>query len=263
MSEGEQPEEKSFWAHLDDLRSTLFKIAGTLLVFFVGFLAFMPYIFDHVVLAPCHSDFFLYKYLTKFSEAFPLVSQFSSPEFHIDIINTKLTSQFFTHLTTSLWFSLVFAFPVILYFLWQFISPALYKNEKHGAIMAFGFGSIMFYIGVCVGYFIVFPITIRFLYEYELSEAITNMLALDSYMSNFLMLNLVMGIVFELPLLSWVLSQIGLLHRSFFKRYRKHSIVALMILTAIITPTGDPFTLFVVFLPIYCLYEGSAFLVKK
>ena len=121
----------------------------------------------------------------------------------------------------------------------------------------------MFYIGLAVGYFLVFPITLRFLYTYQLSGAITNSLSLDPYMDNFMMLNLIMGITFELPLLAWALSSIGLLRRQFFKRYRRHAIVVLLILAAVITPTGDPFTLMIVFLPIYLLYEASAIIVKK
>ncbi|MGN1258427.1 MAG: twin-arginine translocase subunit TatC, partial [Candidatus Limisoma sp.] len=113
------------------------------------------------------------------------------------------------------------------------------------------------------GYFLVFPITLRFLYQYQLSGNITNMLTLDSYMDNFMMLNLVMGLVFELPLLAWVLSLMGMVRRSFFRRFRRHAVVVLLIVAALITPTGDPITLLIVFLPLYLLYEGSALIVKR
>ena len=122
---------------------------------------------------------------------------------------------------------------------------------------------MLFYVGVAVGYFLVFPITLRFLYQYQLSGNITNMLTLDSYMDNFMMLNLVMGLVFELPLLAWVLSLMGIVRRSFFRRFRRHAVVVLLIVAALITPTGDPITLLIVFLPLYLLYEGSALIVKR
>ena len=162
-----------------------------------------------------------------------------------------------------MWLAVVFAFPVLLYLLWTFVRPALYEKEVRGARIAFALGTVMFYLGVAVGYFLVFPITMRFLFTYQLSSTIHNQLSLDSYMDNFLMLNLVMGLVFELPLLAWALSAIGILRRKFFSRYRRHAVVVLLVLAAVITPTGDPFTLMIVFLPLYLLFEVSALIVKK
>ncbi len=119
----------------------------------------------------------------------------------------------------------------------------------------------MFYLGVATGYFLVFPLAVRFLAGYQLSEAIRPIVSLDSYMDNFFMLLVMMGTVFELPLLAWLLGRIGVLTRSFFRRYRRHAIVVLLIVAAVITPTGDPFTLFLVFTPIYALWEIGARLV--
>lgn len=256
-------DEKSFWGHLDDLRSMLFKIIGVLVVFMAVFFVFMPHIFDRVVLAPCHGDFVLYRVFARITAAIPGLTPFDTENFDIHLINVKLTSQFFIHMSTSFWLAVTFAFPFILYFLWAFVKPALYENERHGARTAFALGSVMFFLGIAVGYFVVFPVSLRFLYTYELSPTITNALTLDSYMDTFLTLNFIMGIVFELPLLAWTLSAVGILRRSFFRRYRRHAIVALIVLAAIITPTGDPFTLAVVFLPLYLLYEGSALVVRK
>ena len=120
----------------------------------------------------------------------------------------------------------------------------------------------MFYLGVTIGYFLVFPLTLRFLADYQLSESIPNTISIDSYMDNFLVIVLMMGTVFELPLLAWLLGKMGFLTRGFFSKYRRHAIVALLIDAALITPTGDPFTLFVVFMPIYGLWEFSSRLVK-
>ena len=121
----------------------------------------------------------------------------------------------------------------------------------------------MFYIGCAVGYFLVFPFTFRFLMEYELSPHIQNQINLSSYIGNFTMLIMVMGIVFEMPLLAWLLSQFGILHKSFLREYRRHAIVILLVAAAIITPSGDPFTLMLVFVPLFVLYEMSILVVRK
>ena len=158
---------------------------------------------------------------------------------------------------------MLLTFPYLVWEVWKFVSPALYENEKRNVRWVFLFGTVMFFVGCAVGYFLVFPMTLRFLATYQLSAAITEHVSLDSYMDNFLMLIFVMGVVFEMPLLSWLLSQIGLLNRSFFQKYRRYAIVALLVGAAFITPSSDPFTLSIVFLPLYGLYELSAFFVKK
>ena len=135
-------------------------------------------------------------------------------------------------------------------------------NERRNMRFTFVFGTVMFFIGCMVGYSVVFPLTLRFLYNYQLSADISNQLSLDSYMDNFLMLVFMMGIIFELPLVSMFLGKVGLLNRSFFREYRRHAIVALLVVSAFITPSSDPFTLMAVFIPIYILWELSAFLVR-
>lgn len=253
----------SFWDHLEELRWTLFRSIIALVVFtIIGFIV-MPWLYDRVIMAPCYPDFFLYKYMCHVSKIIPFFPDFCDQTLTIDIINIKLTSQFFFHISTSFWLALILTCPYLLWEVWRFVSPALYDHEKKSARWVFLFGTIMFFIGCLVGYSIVFPMTLRFLYSYELSTLINNQLSLDSYMDTFLMLIFIMGVVFELPLVSFFLSKVGLLRRSFFKQYRKHAVVALLVLAAIITPTGDPFTLAVVFLPLYILYELSAFLVEK
>lgn len=256
-------DEKSFWGHLEDLRKVLFRMVLVLVVFVGVLFVYMPEIFDNFILAPCNGDFPLYRFFESVTRQFPSLPQFTAEGYHVELINTKLASQFFTHINTSIWLAIVLAFPILLYLLWDFVRPALYPKERRGATMAFFGGTLLFYLGVAVGYFLVFPITLRFLYEYQLSATIENWLSLDSYMDNFIMLNLIMGIVFELPLLAWILSIVGILRRSFFRRFRRHAVVVLLVLAAIITPTGDPITLMIVFLPLYLLYEFSALIVKK
>lgn len=258
----ENQNDMSFWDHLEELRHTLFKIGGVLVVFAIAFFIFMPDIFDNIILAPCKGDFVLYQLFENITKKFPSLPQFSTEGFKVELININLASQFFIHMTTSLWLAVVFAFPFIVWFLWNFIKPALYENERRGSERAFLLGVTMFFLGVAVGYFVVFPITLRFLAEYKVSELVPNQISLNSYMDNFLMLIFIMGIVFEMPLVAWLLSKMGFLHREFFAQYRRHAVVVLLILAAFITPTGDPFTLCIVFLPLYLLYELSSYFVS-
>lgn len=255
--------EMSFWGHLDALRSVLWKAAVVLLVCVVGFFAIMPDLFDSVILAPCRGDFVLYRLFERITRMFPMMPQFSSEGFHVELINIQLASQFFIHMSTSFWLALVCSCPVLLYLLWTFVKPALYENEVRGVRWAFSLGTLMFFIGVAVGYYVVFPVTLRFLAEYQVSALVPNQISLDSYMDTFVTMLFVMGLVFELPLVAWTLGAIGILHRDMLRKYRRHAIVALLVAAAFITPTGDPFTLMIVFLPLYLLYELSIFFVKQ
>ncbi len=263
MAEKEQLQEMSFWDHIDALRAVLIRVVIVLVVTTLGLFFVMPTIFDSVILAPCHGDFVLYRLFERMTSSVPWLPQFSTQGFEVQLINIKLASQFFIHMSSSFWLALVLTFPVLLYLLWTFIAPALYPGEKRGVKLAFLIGCGMFFLGVAVGYFVVFPVTLRFLADYHVSQLVPNQISLDSYMDTFLMLIFVMGIIFELPLVAWLLGTLGVLHRDFFRNYRRHAVILLLMLAAIITPTGDPFTLMVVFLPIYLLYEVSAFLVPQ
>lgn len=246
----------SFWAHFDVLRGVLFRIGALVVALSVLSFVFMPQIFDVVILAPCHGDFILYR-------LFDAITGSGAGEgFEMTLINTRLASQLSIHLSTSFELALVAGFPVVIYMLWGFVKPGLYPEERRHAVRAFMAGNVMFYMGVAVGYFLIFPLTLRFLATYQLSDMIPNTITIDSYMDNFTVIILVMGIVFEMPLLGWLLGRMGLLSRGFFSKYRRHAIVALLVLAALITPTGDPFTLFVVFVPLYMLYEATAMTVK-
>lgn len=258
----QQQEEMTFWGHLDVLRKVLFKIITVVILFTVIFFIFMPTIFDKVILAPCRGDFWLYQFFQDVTSSFPFLPQFVADGYEVHLINIQLASQLFVHMSSSFWLALVFSFPIILYFIWGFIRPALYENEIRGVRKAFVFGSVMFFIGIAIGYLLIFPITLRFLADYQLSALIPNQVSLDSYMDTFLMMIFILGIVFEMPLLAWALGAAGILYRGFFSRYRKHAIVVLLIAAAVITPTSDPFTLAIVFLPLYMLYELSALFVK-
>jgi len=246
-------EDKSFWDHLDDLRACLIRALVIFVVFLIGSFIALQYIFDPVILGPSKGDFFIYKALGFI---------YGSAQ-DVDIININVASQFMTHMTTSLWMGLLLSFPFLMYQLWIFIRPALYKNEIKGVRTAFCSGTVLFYIGCAVGYLLVFPITFRFLTQYSISQEIVNHISLNSYMSILITMVFVMGLVFELPSLSWMLGKIGILNKQMLKEWRRYAVAILLVLAAIITPTGDPFTLMVVFVPLYLLYELSILVVKK
>ncbi len=257
LDKSEDKMSMTFWDHLEAFRGVLFRVSIALTICMIGCFIVMPYIFTDYILGPVSSDFIVYKWLSGIKGDGVWLPDFSNDKFHVDLININVASQFMTQITTSFWLAVVIVFPFLMYQLWGFIKPALYANERRSVSVAFTGGALMFYVGCLVGYFLVFPFTFRFLSQYQLSATIVNQISLDSYMSNFLMLILVMGIVFELPLLAWVLGSMRLIHKEMLRKYRRHAVVVLLILAAIITPTSDPFTLLVVFLPLYLLYELS------
>ncbi|MDE6197395.1 MAG: twin-arginine translocase subunit TatC, partial [Muribaculaceae bacterium] len=249
-------QQMSFWEHLDDLRRVLFRIIVVMAVLVVACFAFMPQIFDAVIMAPCSGTFPTYAFFDRVASAAGIGADLATDaSFKVDIVSLELASQLFIHLSASCWTALMLGFPFIIYMLWTFVSPALYQHERRNARTAFVFGNVMFYLGVACGYFLIFPLAVRFLADYQLSDLVPNVISLDSYTDTFVTIVFLMGVVFELPLLAWLLGRMGLLTRRFFSLYRRHAIVALMVLAAVITPTGDPFTLFAVFIPIYMLWE--------
>ena len=258
--------EMTFWDHLDVLRGSLFRVVGVLAVVLVGVFIALPHIFDSFVLGPTRGDFFVYKWFAFLSNGHgksSLIMPDLGSEFHVDIININVASQFLTHISTAFWFSLVLIFPYLIYEIWRFVKPALFPNENQGVGKAFLFGTGLFYIGCTVGYCLVFPLTFRFLTQYQVAAAITNQISLNSYISTFLTIVFIMGAVFEIPILAWILSLLGILKKSFLKNSRRYAVVVLVALAALITPSGDPFTLTVVFLPLYLLYELSILVVKE
>ncbi len=252
----------TFWDHLEELRWSAFRVIGVWLVLAVGYFLAMPYIFDNVILAPCNADFVLYDVMQNVAQRFGVDAGNIVGDFNVQIINIELIAPLFIHISTAFTLSVVTAVPYLLYEIWKYISPALYSAEQRGVKYAFFFGTLMFFLGVAVGYFLIFPLTLRFLSTYQLSPSVDSMLSLSSYIDNFSMMVISMGIAFELPILLWLLSLLGVITREMLKEYRRHAIVVIVIIAAVITPTSDPFTLTLVALPLYMLYELSLLVVK-
>ena len=237
----------TFWDHLDELRGVIIRaLVVTMLAAAVAFV--MKDELFAVVLAPRTSDFITYRLM-------------GVEPFSIHLMNTGLTEQFMIHLKTAMYAGVLVASPYIIYMLFGFIAPALYDNERHYATLLCTSGYLMFMLGTALNYLLIFPLTLKFLGTYQVSADVANMLTLQSYMDTLLMMNLVMGIVFELPVVSWILGKMGLINAQMMSTMRRHAVVVILIVAAIITPTTDAFTLFVVALPIWLLYEMSIVIV--
>ncbi len=226
----------TFWDHLEELRRCILRSLAVATTF--------------AVLAFCFKD-----------ELFSIVLAPKDPS--VQLINTELTSQFMIHLQVAFYAGLIIAAPYVIYELYKFVSPALYDNEKRYATRIILSSYVMFLSGMLFSYYVVFPFTIRFLGNYQVTDEVNNLISLSSYIDTFVVLCLMMGVVFELPILSWLLGKLGLLNRPLMQQYRRHALVAILIIAAVITPTSDAFTLLIVSAPIYFLYEISTFVVPK
>lgn len=237
--------EMSFWDHLDELRGTLFRSALFLCAFSCLGLCFRERLFDGIILAPSRPDFRLYRLL--------------GWNISIDLINIDLSAQFFVHLRASVAAGLILSFPFIIMEIWKFVAPALYAGEKRALRLAFLLSTVLFYLGVLVGYFVVLPLCLQFFINYTVSTEVVNTISLGSYMSMFTSMVLLNGLVFEFPTVMLALSRLGVVDRAALRRGRKYAFVAILIVAALITP-ADPVSMFVLAIPMYFLYEFSILL---
>ena len=254
MSQEKKPENLTFWDHVEELRHCLFRILIAALVASVVAFCFKDVLFA-VVLAPKNADFVTYRLFQRLSG--------DVPQFSLSLINVDLAQQFIVHMKVALYVGLLVASPYIIYVLFGFIAPALFDSERRFAVRAVTSGYLMFIAGVLLNYFLIFPLTVRFLGSYQVSSDVANLISLESFISTLLMLSLMIGIVFELPVMCWLLAKMGVLKSTFMKQYRRHAIVVIVALAAIITPTADAFTLSLVAIPIYLLFEVSVLIVKR
>ena len=232
----------SFWEHLDVLRGALIRVLAVVFALSCLGLAFKEPLFK-VILAPARPDFFIYRLL--------------GMDFGMTLINVDISAQFVTHLRASVVAAFILSFPYLVWEIWRFVLPALYAGEKKAVRRTFLLSSVLFYVGAAVGYFIVLPLCLQFFMGYSISPDITNTATLRSYMSMFSSLVLLMGIAFEFPSVILLLSMLGIVDRPLLRRGRKYAFVALLIVAAFITPTGDPLSMLLLAAPLYLLYELS------
>ena len=225
----------SFWDHLDELRSVLLKSLIAWIVASIAAFCFKKPLFDIIFR--------------------PLGVQ--------KLINIDVTAQFFTHVQVSFCIGFVIALPLIVAWLYGFVAPALYQNEKRYSVIFMLSALLLFVAGVALNYFVIFPLSFRLLSTYQVSDVVINRISLGSYISLLLVLSILLGLLFEVPIVTWLLSKLGLLRKEHLKKYRRHVFVAILIIAAVITPTGDPFTLLLVTLPVYALYELSIAIIRE
>lgn len=253
------PNALSFGEHLEELRKMLIRVLAVVFVIAVVIFYFKDKTFD-LLLAPSQWDFVTYRAIEKVLHA--LGSSFTFDEYHVNLIATELSSQFMTHVSAALYLSLLLASPYILFELFRFVTPALYEKERKYSVGMGVIVFILFIVGVLMSYFVLFPVAFRFLGTYSVSDAVESNITLKSYISTFTTLTLVMGLVFQLPVIAFFLGKIGVISSEFMKRYRRHAIVAIMIAAAIITPP-DLMTLILVTIPLYLLYEVSILVLRR
>ena len=249
----------TFGGHLEVLRRILFRILGvtaliSIFIFIVKDKAW------NVLLAPSEWDFVTYRCVEK-------IIQWLGVDFHFDkyvveMIATDLSSQFMTHVTTSIYLGGLITSPYILYELFCFTLPALYENERKYSVYIAVIIYIHFIIGVLMSYFIIFPISFRFLGTYSVADKVNTMITLSSYITTFTSLTLVMGVVFQLPVIIFILSKMGIVNFQILSKYRKYAFFIITAVSAIITPP-DIMTCLLVTLPLYALYECSIWIAKK
>ena len=253
------PNLMTFGGHLEVLRQMLFRIIAVVMVLAVAIFCFKDKTFE-LLLAPSQWDFVTYRYIEKFLHR--LGSDFTFSEYHINLIATELSSQFMTHVTTALYLGLLGASPYVFVELFRFITPALYENEKKYSVQVAVTMYLLFILGVLMSYFILFPISFRFLGTYSVSNIVESNITLKSYIATFTTLTLVMGLVFQLPVIAFFLGKLEVVSSEMLKLYRKYAFLVIMVIAAIITPP-DLMTLVLVTIPLYLLYEVSILVLKR
>lgn len=243
----------TFGGHLDVLRKMLFRIITTIIIFFVIVFYFKEETFS-LLLAPTQEDFYLYRRIESISSM--LNMDFRFDPLNVRLISTELSSQFMTHISSSIYLAILLASPYILYEIFLFVSPALYDNERRYSIPVIIIIYLLFTLGVLLSYFILFPFSFRFLASYQVDSTVENTITLASYISTFTTLTLLMGLVFQLPVISFILGKLEFITSYTLKKYRKHAIMVIAIIAAVITPP-DVLTCILVMGPLYLLYECS------
>lgn len=248
--------EMSFLEHLEVLRWHLIRAASAIFVFAVIAFIAKGFIFDTLLLGPKNPDFWTYRKLCELSEKFGLSDLLCITEIPFELINISMAGQFTTHIVVSIIAGLVVAFPYVMFELWRFIKPGLYSTERKYASGMVFYTSALFIFGILFGYYLIAPLSVNFLGTYRVSETVVNQIDLNSYFSTVATLVLASGAVFELPILIYFLSKIGVVSPQMLRQYRRHAVVGILILAAIITPP-DVSSQILVFFPLMLLYEVS------
>ncbi len=251
-----EKDQMSFMEHLEDLRWHIVRIIIVIFLFSIAFLIYPEFIFDKIILAPKNPDFITYKWFCDIGERFNIGGLcYSTLDYKLFYLN--LSSPFLLYIKIAFMAGVIFAFPYILWEIWRFVKPALHDKEKSNLGGLILVATLLFYVGALFGYFLMAPFSINFLATFTLSDQIENQFTFDSYLGILTGMVLWTGIIFEIPMVAYFLAKLGLLGREFLAKNRKYAFVVALVLAAIITPSGDVFSLFLVALPLWLLYEVS------
>ena len=256
ITEQDEGREMTFWEHLDELRGALWRIVIAILVTSIAAFAFKEVLFDDIILAPKSKTFITYRAFCKLGEWLSMPSLCVDPS-HFQLINISLAGQFTAHMNISMIVGLIIALPYALWELWRFIKPGLSDREVRNSRGIVAIVTLLFLTGVCFSYFVAAPLMINFLGGYTVSDAVINQIALTSYVSSITMMTLLMGLLFELPMLILFLTKIGIITPKHLRKYRKHTIIGILIVAGVITPSPDIFSQVIVAIPLYALFELS------
>lgn len=251
------PNEMSFFEHIEVLRWHIIRAMAGVVIISIGVFAAKNFVFQHVILGPTSPDFITYRFFCDLSPGFCFYPD------NLQIITRDIQEQFISHIKVSLWLGFIISFPYIFYEFWKFIKPGLYKNEIRAARGMVLICSFLFLFGAAFGYFLICPVAITFLSAYSVSPEIANTTTLAALVNSITMFTIPTGLIFEMPVVMFFLAKIGLVTGSFLATYRRHAVVIITILSAVITPSPDVFTMLMVGIPLYLLYEISIVVTRR
>ncbi len=254
--------EMSFFDHIEVLRKHLLRALFVILVLTVGTFYFSNFIWHEIIMAPKEPSFWTYRMMCKLTEMFPSIigQDFCITKIEAKIINTEMAGQFTLLMNSSIIAGIMLGVPYILFEIWLFIKPALHEQEKKSARGFVMFASFLFALGVLFGYYIVTPLSVNFLINFTVSSDIENTFTISSYLSTILTLTIGSGIIFQLPVVIFILSKLGVMTPKFMRQNRRYAVVLTLVVAAIVTPTSDPYTMMIVAFPLFMLYELSIFI---
>lgn len=254
-----EEKEMAFMDHLEELRWHVVRSVVAIFVMMIAAFVFTEEIFKYIVFAPGHVDFITFRWLCQLGAATG-VDGLCVTEIPMKIQSRFLMGQFTMQLTASFVIGLVVAFPYVIWELWSFVKPGLYNKEKQSSRGAVFSISVLFLLGISFGYFILSPMTIAFLANYSISPDISNEFDITSYVSTITILVVSSGLLFQLPIVIFFLTKVGIVTPTLLRSYRKHAVVAILVIGAVITPSSDPLSLSLISIPLYFLYEISIFI---
>lgn len=252
--------EMSFFDHLDVLRMHLIRSSIAIVLFTTLAFIYYDFIFGEIIMGPKSPQFWTYRMMCLVGEKFNMGPDFCVKDIPFNIINTEMAGQFTLQMNSSLMIGVILGFPYLLYEVWRFVKPALHDKERKSASGFVLWATLLFTIGILFGYYVIAPLSINFLANYQVSNIIQNQITIDSYLSTVATLTLGSGVIFELPIIIFILSKLGIMTPKFMRSSRRYATVIILIIAAVVTPTPDLITMITVSFPLFLLYEISIFI---